>query len=392
VRAPIGLRPRMPLESREPIVAFAAIRAAIAAAALVALALLGFPDSGGATVVLAAVALPWAAAVLALTRRSTAAGLSPLVVVGDMAVLGILQGAAPDLYVPVHFAALFLVAAHAHFQGAERGLAVGVLPPLVLVPIALSTDVPVESGPLTAYEAMFAVTSVSAALVVGALRTAESSGRIRARALSRRAIDTESAARRRLAEAIHDGPLQELSSVELMLASAEQALARGDARAGRAALQEARALTRANVAFLRDEVVDLGPQAFQERSLEQAIADCVEVWERRYGFGVVVDVEADDLDPNVAGPLFQITQEAVANAGKHADASTVTVRVRRDERTLVLAVTDDGRGFGDVDPLGAAEPGHIGLASMRERAEMLGGELVIDRADALTRVRVRVPV
>jgi signal transduction histidine kinase len=382
----------MPIESRDPILAFATIRALIAGTAVIALAILGFPYEGRATLVLGLLVLPWSLAVVALTRRSPDAGLSPAIALGDFAVLGVLQGVEPELYEPVHFAALFLVAAHAHFQGAQRSLVVGLLPAAILIPVTAATDVPVADGLLDAYEAVFAAACLSAALVVGALRTAESSGRLRARALSRRTLDTESEARRRLAEAIHDGPIQELSSVELMLASAEQALDRGAEAEGRDALREARALTRANVVFLRDEMVTLGPHAFEELSFEQAIADCVEVWERRHGFAVTLEITPDPLPGDVAGALFRITQEAVANTGKHAQASRVSIRLTRDARRAVLEVADDGQGFGDVDPLGPAEPGHIGLASMRERAEMLGGELEVDGRDGGTCVRVSVPL
>jgi signal transduction histidine kinase len=381
---------RTPLESREPILGFAAIRASIACAAVAAFVILGFPYHGEVTAVIIGVALPWSLLVLAITRHSIEAGLNPLIPLGDMAVLGLLIAVEPEMYVPTHFIAIFLVAAHAHFQGAGWSLVIGSLPPLVLIPITLASDVPVEGGLLDAYEVVFTVTCLATAIVVGALREAESSARLRARALSRRTIDTESTFRRRLAEAIHDGPIQELTSVEMMLASATQALDRGDDDAGRAALSEARSLTRANIGFLRDEIVDLGPHAFEELSFEQAIADCIELWERRYGVSVTTEI-ADDLEPKVAGPLFRITQEAVANAGKHASAATVTVRLRRDPKAVTLEIEDDGHGFGHVDPLGPVEPGHIGLASMRERAEMLGGELTIDSDGRGTCVRVRVP-
>jgi signal transduction histidine kinase len=381
---------RTPLESREPILGFAAIRASIACAAVAAFVILGFPYHGEVTAVIIGVALPWSLLVLAITRHSIEAGLNPLIPLGDMAVLGLLIAVEPEMYVPTHFIAIFLVAAHAHFQGAGWSLVIGSLPPLVLIPITLASDVPVEGGLLDAYEVVFTVTCLATAIVVGALREAESSARLRARALSRRTIDTESTFRRRLAEAIHDGPIQELTSVEMMLASATQALDRGDDDAGRAALSEARSLTRANIGFLRDEIVDLGPHAFEELSFEQAIADCIELWERRYGVSVTTEI-ADDLEPKVAGPLFRITQEAVANAGKHAGAATVTVRLRRDPKAVTLEIEDDGHGFGHVDPLGPVEPGHIGLASMRERAEMLGGELTIDSDGRGTCVRVRVP-
>jgi len=381
---------RTPLESREPIVGFAVIRASMAIAAVAAFVILGFPYHGDVTAVIVGAALPWSILVLAITRHSIQAGLNPLIALGDMAVLGLLVAVEPEMYLPTHLIALFLVAAHAHFQGSGWSLVVGAVPPLVLIPITLASDVPIRDGLLDAYEVVFAVACLATAIVVGALREAESSARLRARALSRRTIDTESTFRRRLAEAIHDGPIQELTSVEMMLASATQALDHGDDDRGREALAEARSLTRANINFLRDEIVDLGPHAFEELSFEQAVADCIELWERRYGFFVNREITTD-LEPELAGPLFRITQEAVANAGKHAGASTITVRLRREAKLVTLEIEDDGGGFGAVDPLGAVEPGHIGLASMRERAEMLGGELGIESDGRGTCVRVRVP-
>jgi len=383
---------RTPLESRDPVVGFAVIRALIVGAAVIALAILGFPYKGTVTVVVAGAALPWSLFVLIVTRHSAEAGLNPLIALGDMCVLGLLLAVEPDMYAPTHFVALFFVAAHAHCQGADWSPVVGVLPPLVLIPVTFLADVPVDDSLLQAYEVVFAVASLSTAVVVGALREAESSARIQARSLSRRTIDTEAGVRRRLAEAIHDGPLQELTSVELMLASAEQALDHGEDQRGREALTEARSLTRSNISFLRDEIVELGPHAFEELSFEQAVADCIELWERRFSLTVKAEIDADGLRSEVSGPLFRITQEAVANAGKHAGASTVTVRLRCRAGRALLQVEDDGRGFGDVDPLGAIEPGHIGLASMRERAEMLGGELAIDSDDRGTLVRVSAPV
>ena len=199
---------------------------------------------------------------------------------------------------------------------------------------------------------------LSTAIVVGALREAESSARLRARALSRRTIDTESGMRRRLAEAIHDGPLQELSSAEMMLASAEQALDRGDERQGREALSEARALTRANVCVparrdRRSRPARLrGALASGRRSATASSCGSAATASRCSRRSTTKASR-----PRSAGPLFRITQEAVANAGKHAAASTITIRLRRDGRSAALEVEDDGRGFGDVDPLGAGRAG-----------------------------------
>jgi signal transduction histidine kinase len=384
--------PRTPLASREPIVGFAVIRALITLAAVIAFAFFGFPYGGHVSELIAAIALPWAVFVLLVTRHSPEAGLNPLIMLGDMTMLGIVIAVEPELYAPAQFTALFFVAAHAHCQGASLSAFVGVLPPLVLIPVIFAADVPVANDDLHVYEVIFAVACLSTAIVVGAMREAESSARIRARALSRRTIDTESSVRRRLAEAIHDGPIQELTSAEMMLASAEHAFDRGDEAAARQALSDARALARANIGFLRDEIVELGPHAFEERSFEQAVIDCVKVWERRFGITVHTEIRAEDLAPELAGPLFRITQEAVTNAGKHAGASTVAIRLDREGRTAVLEVEDDGHGFREGDTPTASQPGHIGLASMRERAEMLGGELAIESGESGTLVRVRAPL
>jgi signal transduction histidine kinase len=73
--------------------------------------------------------------------------------------------------------------------------------------------------------------------------------------------------------------------------------------------------------------------------------------------------------PETSGIAYRIAQEALTNIRKHARARHVTVELRRHERALGVRITDDGRGFHNRP----GEPGHLGLVSMRERAEMAGG-------------------
>ena len=113
---------------------------------------------------------------------------------------------------------------------------------------------------------------------------------------------------------------------------------------------------------LRDEIVDLGLRV--ELSYSAALENCLDVWKRRYGFEVLVTIEALEL-PQTAGDLFRITQEAVANAGRHADAEAVSISLRRVGHEVELRVTDNGRGFENGNPLAVREPGHLGVASMR---------------------------
>ena len=92
------------------------------------------------------------------------------------------------------------------------------------------------------------------------------------------------------------------------------------------------------------------------------------------------------------GSLFGIAQEAVANAGRHAQAERVFITLRTVDDEVELRVSDDGVGFDGEVPLGPREPGHIGLATMRERAELVGGRLEIRSGEMGSTVIARVPL
>jgi two-component system NarL family sensor kinase len=383
---------RIPIESAGPIVVFAIARLAVAVAALAAVAVVDFPDQGAAAIVLA-VFIAWSAAVLLAARREPDRVVNPLVATGDFALLLALELAAPDALVAVRLAALFLIAAHAHFQGEQRGVAVAAIGSTVLVVgSVLRGDSSLESGALAFYEVVFILSALATAVVVGLLRTSESASRLRARGLSRRTMQAESEVRRRVAESIHDGPVQELIGLDMILSAAHNAAenGRGDEAAG--LIDEARGLGMRNLRALRDEIVDLGPYAFQEISFETAIENCLPVWQRRYGFEVGLAIERIDMPPEMRGHLFRIAQEAVVNAGRHAEAQAVSVSLRTVGPQVELRVTDDGHGFDGTDPLGDAEPGHLGLASMRERAELMDGTLDIETSERGTRVLMLAPL
>jgi signal transduction histidine kinase len=177
-----------------------------------------------------------------------------------------------------------------------------------------------------------------------------------------------------------------------MLASARKAASEGRGDDAARLLDDSREVTERNVRVLRDELVDLGPYAFEELSFQTAVENCMAVWKRRYELDVLATIEQIDLAPEVAGVLFGIVQEAVVNAGRHSGAHAVSISLRSFDSTLELRVTDDGEGFEEGDPLGASEPGHLGLAMMRERAELLDGSLDIETSERGTRVLVLVPL
>jgi signal transduction histidine kinase len=367
------------------------VRLLLPVGALVADAILGFPQGSALPIVLLAVAIPWALAVLLIARGDPRNALTPLVASGDIAVLAAVQSAVPDTYGPIHFIALLFIAAHSHFQGLRRGVLIAVGACIALIGVSVAREGPVTDDTLAFYETIFAVAALGTAAVIGELRGVETAGRLRARELSRRTIVGEDEVRRHVADFIHDGPVQELIGLDLLLNGANAAAARGDTARVTELIGNAREIAESNIRALRDELISLGPYAFEELSFEIAVERCIPLWQRRYGCSVSVDAHVE-LEPQVANDLFRITQEAVANGCKHGESDQISVTLERNGDYAHLLVVDNGRGFGDIDPMAYHEPGHIGLASMRERAEMLQGTLDIRTKPGRTEVEVRVPV
>lgn len=383
---------RVPIESARAVVLFAATRLGVAATGCAAILLLDFPGDDRAAAVVGALAVPWSAALLLFARRRPEASMSPLVAVGDLTILIAIELVAPVTYGGVRFAALFLIAGHAHFQGERRALALAVGWAVALVGCAaLGGDSPLDSDVLAFYETIFAICAISTGVVVGRLRTVESASRLQAHQVSRRTIQAEALARRRVADSLHDGPVQELIGLDMMLSAAGRELDGGDpGRAGKL-IADAREVAGRNVRVLRDEIVALGPYAFEELSLAAAIENSLPVWRRRFGFELMASIEPFELPPETAEDLFRIAQEAVANAGRHAGAGAVSLALRAVDGGVELRIVDDGHGFNGVDPAAYPRPGHLGLASMRERAELLGGTLRIESSERGTRVVALVP-
>jgi signal transduction histidine kinase len=121
--------------------------------------------------------------------------------------------------------------------------------------------------------------------------------------------------------------------------------------------------------------------------LVDAIQRRLNAVEKRAGIRVSLTAgELGDLPGPVNEGLYRITQEALNNSLKHTQADVVKVTIHREDHRIFLEITDNGPGF---DPLAADDTGGLGLISMRERTEQLGGEFNIDSApQGGTRIRV----
>ena len=126
-----------------------------------------------------------------------------------------------------------------------------------------------------------------------------------------------------------------------------------------------------------DIVTDLRPPALDQLGLMAALEWQVESFSRRSGLRCrfVGRGSVDELDAGRATAVFRMFQEILTNVERHANASSVTVNVRRTGNQLTLHVRDNGRGLA---PERMKSPGSYGLLGMRERALLLGGTLTVE--------------
>jgi signal transduction histidine kinase/ligand-binding sensor domain-containing protein len=233
--------------------------------------------------------------------------------------------------------------------------------------------------------------AVAAAAAAAALFWAHRLRLARARA-SLRAVMAE---RGRIARDIHDTLAQAFVATSAQLECADKALDEGDVRAAHEHLGAARQVVAGSLEEARRSIWWLRPQA-----LEEGLAPAVKALVSRTSGEPPVSLEVSGrprrLAPEVEAHLLRITQEAVANAARHARAARVDVQLRFEARNVTLIVRDDGAGIaagGRRDAgggPGGGPGGGAGLRGMRERAAELGARFHVDSGPAGTTVRVEV--
>ncbi|MFE5410448.1 sensor histidine kinase [Microbacterium sp. NPDC056569] len=201
-----------------------------------------------------------------------------------------------------------------------------------------------------------------------------------------RVVHAREEERKRLRRDLHDELAPTFAGLGLSAAAVEALARAGDDRARKAAAELVSGLHSAT-RQLRDVAYDLRPPVLDDRGLIAAIEDRVVTSEAVPAVRLEAPGERLELPAAVELAALRIVQEAVMNTRRHAAATVCTVRLVRDRRDLVVAVTDDGVGL----PTRRREG--VGLRSMRERAEELGGEFRISTARAGgTLVHVRLPL
>jgi signal transduction histidine kinase len=205
--------------------------------------------------------------------------------------------------------------------------------------------------------------------------------------------------RDRIARELHDSLAQVLGYVNTKAQAVQELLARGQTERAATQVGQLGEAARAAYADVREGILALRTSLGPGHSLVAALRQYLERWQEQSEVAASLqlqppDASLQDLPPEAELQLLRIVQEALANVPKHAAAHHVEVEISTLDSTVETVIADDGRGF----DLARTRPGddrlpHFGLATMRERAESVGGSLEVASAPGTgTRVIVRLPV
>jgi signal transduction histidine kinase len=187
--------------------------------------------------------------------------------------------------------------------------------------------------------------------------------------------------RQRLATDIHDTLAQGFTSVIKQLEAIELSLnaatpeTQGFLQSMRPHLASAQRVSRDSLTEIRRVIWALRPAALDRAALPLALRRVAAQWSRATGVAVRCDVgEMPALDPDVEIALLRVSQEALSNVARHANATTVNLSLHLVDGLILLVVEDDGRGFDDA----LLDHNSVGLSGMRERLRRLGGHLLVE--------------
>lgn len=235
--------------------------------------------------------------------------------------------------------------------------------------------------------AQLAEVNQSLATEVAERRGAES----RIKALFERLVSAQEEERRRIARNIHDQLGQQITALRMNLERLRMQSSEASMIAQAERTQQLAEELDRSIDFLTWE---LRPATLDHLGLASALRDLVEGWSDRFHIGAEYSLAGTPvrLPVHVEANLYRLVQEALHNVFKHAQASRVLVSFEGTDAEVLLTVSDDGQGF-DIRHVGHGRSDCLGLVSMRERATLVGGELVLQSALGQgTSIRVRVPL
>ena len=212
-----------------------------------------------------------------------------------------------------------------------------------------------------------------------------------------RMVEVHEEARKKLARDLHDGPTQSVAAMAMRINLARRMI---EKKTGNAVdeLVKVEELAHRTTKEIRHMLFTLRPLILESQGLGAALQSMAEKMRETFSQNVTINVDknlSDQLEMGKQGVIFYIIEEAVNNARKHANASTIAVRLGLVEQGIaLLEIADNGMGF-DVQEVNTAydKRGSLGMVNLRERAELVNGLLNIDSAPGKgTRVQVYIPL
>lgn len=194
--------------------------------------------------------------------------------------------------------------------------------------------------------------------------------------------------RNRLARDLHDSVKQQIFATAMQLAAA-RALIASDPAAAEQRLAAAQDLVGQAQLELTGLIGELRPAALGDRGLVAALTSLGEEWSRRTDITFDLHAQGAQATPlEVEQTLFRVAQEALSNISRHSGATHADLHLAWAEDTLTCTIQDDGHGFDAAANNGKG----LGLRSMRERVEALGGLFAVSSTASGTRITIQVPL
>jgi len=213
------------------------------------------------------------------------------------------------------------------------------------------------------------------------------------RSLAAKVLKIQDDERRRIARDLHDGVGQTLAGALMAVAQARSAGA--TLPACESALRHAEDLLQHGIREVRTVSHLLHPPLLDESGLASAIRWYVEEFSKRSRVTVTLelDEDGDRLTQEIKTAVFRIVQEALTNVYRHSQAQVARIEIKCDERCLQLRIKDNGHGIpASMVPMAPNRKIGVGLASMRERATLLGGTFGIQSDTEGTTLSVSIPI
>ncbi len=205
-------------------------------------------------------------------------------------------------------------------------------------------------------------------------------------------IEAQEIERKRLSREIHDGPAQMLANILIRSEIVDLAFREGNVDHALGEVKSIRENIRSSLHEVRRIIYDLRPMALDDLGLFPTIRKHVKTMSEYSGIPIelVLLGEEKRLDSNYEVAIFRLVQEALQNAINHAEANTINVIIESLNNQITVVIKDDGIGFdGCIED---SKKNSFGLIGMRERVEILEGELVINsKIGEGTVVKIKVP-